>query len=536
ASPGRYRTERSLGGGRLGEVFRGVDTSLGRPVALRRLTEAPGEEGKADRLLKEASAASRLSHPCIVSIYDTGADEQGKFIVSAFAEGRSLRSLLDAKVRFEVTRIVEIGRQILEALQHAHGQGVLHRNLRPENVFVTENDRVAVADFGLGVRLTDLAGEELSAGPLIRYAAPETFVKQSVDERADLYSLGVILYEMAVGRPPFDGKDVGHQHVNAPVDFPGQGGRPLPEFLKTVILRALDKNRDRRYSGAADMLADLHVKEIVPGMLVSGRYEILAEIGRGGMGAVFRARDTEIDETVAIKCLSGAIDAETAARFIQEIKVARQIVHPNVLRVFTLERWREQRFIVMEYIDGVPLGRYLQRQPAPTIADRLRLALQITSAAEAAHKAGIIHRDLKPDNILVSAAGHAKVLDFGIARAMAGATTLTAEGTLLGSPRYMSPEQIQGTDLDHRTDIYSLGAVLYFLFTGVEPFTGRDVQEIFMKHLHSRPRPPRALDPALPQGVSDAIEHALEADRERRFQTAAELHAAIAPALRSLAA
>ncbi|HUD72755.1 MAG TPA: serine/threonine-protein kinase, partial [Dongiaceae bacterium] len=486
--------------------------------------------------LKEASAAARLSHPCIVAIHDTGADDQGKFIVSAFAEGRSLRALLDAKVRFEVTRVVEIGRQILEALQHAHAQGVLHRNLRPENVFVTDNDRVAVADFGLGVRLTDLSGEELSAGPLIRYAAPEAFVRQSVDERADLYSLGVILYEMAVGQPPFQGKDVGHQHVHAPVTFPGQGARPLPAFLQAVILRALEKDRDRRYSSASAMLDELHVKEIVPGMVLSGRYEILAEVGRGGMGAVFRARDTEIDETVAIKCLSGAIDPDTAARFVQEIKVARQVVHPNVLRVFTLERWRDQRFIVMEYIEGVPLQRHLQRQPVPTLADRLRLALQITSAAEAAHKAGIIHRDLKPDNILVNAAGHAKVLDFGIARAVTGASTLTAEGTLLGSPRYMSPEQIQGTELDQRTDVYSLGAVLYFLFTGVEPFTGRDVQEILMKHLNSRPRPPRALDPALPQGVSDAIERALEADRERRFQTAADLHAAIAPALRAIAA
>jgi serine/threonine protein kinase len=535
-APGRYRAERSLGAGHLGEMFRGVDTVLGRPVALRRLTEAPGEAGKADRLLKEASTASRLSHPCIVAIHDTGADDQGKFIVSAFAEGRSLRALFDDKVRFEVSRIVDIGRQILEALQYAHAQGVLHRNLRPENIFVTEGDRVSVADFGLGVRFTDLAGEELSAGPLIRYAAPETLVKQSVDERSDIYSLGVILYEMAVGHPPFQGKDVGHQHVHAPVTFPGAGARPLPAFLKSVILRALEKDRDRRYPGAGAVLEDLHLKEIVPGMVISGRYEILAEVGRGGMGAVFRARDSEIDETVAIKCLSGTIDAETAARFVQEIKIARQVVHPNVLRVYTMERWRDQRFIVMEYIDGVPLQRHLQRSPAPTLADRLRLALQITSAADAAHKAGIIHRDLKPDNILVNTAGNAKVLDFGIARAVAGASTLTAEGTLLGTPRYMSPEQIEGGDLDHRTDIYSLGAVLYFLFTGVEPFTGKDVQEVLMKHLNHRPRPPRALDPGLPQDVSDAIERALEADRERRFQTAAELHAAIAPALRAIAA
>ncbi|MFQ5876292.1 MAG: protein kinase [Acidobacteriota bacterium] len=536
SEPNRYRIEASLGVGRLGEVFRAVDASLERPVAVRRLSEGPNEAGKADRFLKEAALTARLSHPNILTTYDTGADGEGKFIVSALADGVPLRKLLDRKVRFEVNRIVEIGRQVLEALAHAHGRGVLHRNLRPENIFVAEDDRVAVSDFGLAVRLSDLTTEELSSGHLIRYTPPEALLKERVDERSDLYAFGIVLYEMAVGRPPFVGKEVGHQQVRAEVPLPGRGERVIPGFLKGVILRCLEKDKERRYPDARAVLEDLRIREVVPGMLVSDRYEVLAEVGRGGMGTIFRARDVELDETVALKFLSGNIGSGEVARFVQEIKSARSIVHPNVVRVFTLEKWREHRFIVMEYIDGVPLQRWMERTPAPSRQDRLRLAAQLARALEAAHKNRIIHRDIKPENILVDVKGAAKVLDFGIARPMASGHTLTSTGTVIGSPMYMSPEQIQARPVDARADLYSLGAVLYFLFTGIEPFAGGDVQEILMKHLKGPPRPPHEIDPSIPRPVSDSIMRCLDPDPGKRFPSARDLAAALSSAARPSAA
>jgi serine/threonine protein kinase len=535
AEPGRYRTDAPIGSGKLGEVFRGFDTALGRPVAIRRLSEGPNETGKAERFLKEAATAAQLSHPNIVSVFDTGADEHGRFVVTALAEGRTLRVLLDGKVRFEVNRIVAIGRQILEALDHAHGRGVLHRNLRPENVFVSDQDKVAVADFGLGVRLADLTTEELSTGRIIQYTPPEVLLKDRVDARSDLYAVGVLLYEMAVGHPPFRGQDIGHQQAHAPVPPPAPGERPIPDFLRAVILRCLEKEKDRRYPDARAVLQDLEIKDIVPGMMVADRYEVLAEIGRGGMGTVFRARDTELDETVALKFLKGEIGPEVVARFIQEIKTARQVGHPNVVRVHTLEKWREHRFLVMEHIDGAPLPRWLARLPAPPYRDRLRLACQLASAIDAAHRVGIVHRDIKPDNILVKSGPDAKILDFGIARPETRGHTLTSVGTVIGSPMYMSPEQIQALEIDRRTDIYSLGAVLYFLFTGVEPFQGKDVQEILMKHLKTRPAPPHAVDASVPRPISEAVLRALHPDREQRFQSAGDLAAILSHALESAA-
>src|SRR5207245_1378757 len=233
---GRYRIEEKIGSGKRGEVFRAVDTALGRPVAIRRLSEGPGEVGKVERFLREAAATAQLHHPNIIATYDTGVDSQGRFIVTELAQGKTLRSLLNDKVRFEINRILEIATQILQALDHAHGRGVLHRNLRPENVFVTDADKVSVADFGLGVRLSDLTTQELSSGRLIQYTPPEVLLKDRVDPRSDLYSFGVILYEMAVGHPPFEGHDVGHKQAHAPVPMPGPGERVLPDFLKAVIL------------------------------------------------------------------------------------------------------------------------------------------------------------------------------------------------------------------------------------------------------------------------------------------------------------
>ena len=532
----RYVIGKSIGRGRAGEVFRGVDSVLGRPVALRRIHEGPAETGKAGRLMQAAAEAASLSHPHIVPVYDTGSDPKGPFIVAALAEGASLRSLLQAKVRFELHRVVDIGRQIASALEHAHGRGVLHRNLRPENIHIAPGDKVTVSDFGLSVRLSDLNPQELSSGRLIQYTPPEALLRGRVDVGSDLYSLGIVLYELTVGHPPFRGSDIGHQHVNDPVPLPGPGERPLPEFLKRVILRCLQKDRAQRYPDARALLEDLVLREIVPGMVVSGRYQVLAEIGRGGMGAIFRARDAELDETVAMKVVSADIDAETAARFVQEIKIARSVVHPNVVRVHTFEKWRDFRLLMMEYIDGVALPRWMERVPKPSRADRLHVALQAAAGLEAAHRAGIVHRDIKPENILVTAAGQAKVLDFGIARPESGGHTLTEKGLVLGTPRYMSPEQVQGKPLDRRSDIYSLGAVLFFLFTGEEPFSGSDVRETLVSHLRPPVKTPLNIDPSLPIPLSQAILKALSVDPADRFPTADALATALARAVEPRAA
>jgi serine/threonine-protein kinase len=190
----------------------------------------------------------------------------------------------------------------------------------------------------------------------------------------------------------------------------------------------------------------------------------------------------------------------------------------------------------MEYIDGLPLPRWMERVPQPSRADRLHVALQAAAGLEAAHRAGIVHRDIKPENILVTAAGQAKVLDFGIARPESGGNTLTGKGLVLGTPRFMSPEQVQGKPLDRRSDIYSLGAVLFFLFTGEDPFIGEDVRSTMLTHLRPPVKTPLNIDPSIPVPLSQAILKALEVDPADRFPSADALAAALARAVESRAA
>ena len=181
--------------------------------------------------------------------------------MSALAEGRTLRALLDAKVRFEINRVVEIGRQILHALDHAHGRGVLHRNLRPENIFVTDDDRVSVSDFGLGVRLTDLTTQELQTGRLMMYTPPEALLKDRVDARSDLFSLGVVLYEIVTGKRPFDAESLQAicGRVLSSTPLPASHANPsLPAGFDGVIARCLAKDPSARYATAEALAQDLY--------------------------------------------------------------------------------------------------------------------------------------------------------------------------------------------------------------------------------------------------------------------------------------
>jgi serine/threonine protein kinase len=240
-----------------------------------------------------------------------------------------------------------------------------------------------------------------------------------------------------------------------------------------------------------------------------GPYEILAPIGAGGMGEVWKARDTRLNRIVAIKRLK----PDSAARFQQEARAIAALCHPNICQIFDVGA----DFLVLEFVEGSPL------QGPLSAAEALPLALEIASALEAAHKRGILHRDLKPANVLVTDGG-TKLLDFGLAK-MTGESdidsTRTTEGTLLGTPAYMSPEQARGRELDARSDIFSFGALLYEVLSGRRAFTGDSILETLNAVVSSEP-------PPLESPLSSLVKKCLAKDASKRFQSAAELKAALA--------
>ena len=266
------------------------------------------------------------------------------------------------------------------------------------------------------------------------------------------------------------------------------------------------------------------------GKLFAARYEIQALLGKGGMGIVYKAHDRKLEELVAIKTLRHqalSTDPGHLDRFKQEIRLARRITHPNVVRTHDLGEWNGLKFLSMEFVEGLSLEQVVESEgilPAPT---GLRIAQQICTGLSAAHEVGIIHGDIKPQNIIVEASGRSKIMDFGSAH-LTDDRGMTTPGTVIGTLGYMSPEQARGLPLDFRSDIYSMGVLLYEIFTGSLPFEGDSPLAVVLKHVNNAPPLPKSKNPRIDPRVAAIVMKCIEKDAAARFQSARELHEALA--------
>jgi hypothetical protein len=260
---------------------------------------------------------------------------------------------------------------------------------------------------------------------------------------------------------------------------------------------------------------------------LSQRYDILGEAGHGSMGNVYKARDRETGETVALKLLKPEIASDQAMmdRFKNELLFARKITHKNVCRVHEFNRVGGVAYTSMEFVEGESLRSVLNRFGGLPQRKAVDLALQICSGLKEAHIQGIVHRDLKPENIMIDANGNVKIMDFGIARSMEAVTRMT--GSMVGTPQYMAPEQVGGKPIDYRTDIYSLGLMLYEMFTGTPAFQADNPVAVALKQMREEPTPPHDIDPSIPAWIERAILKCIEKDPAKRFQSIAELEANI---------
>lgn len=271
-----------------------------------------------------------------------------------------------------------------------------------------------------------------------------------------------------------------------------------------------------------------------PGFVL-GRYEVHGRLGDGGMGTVYRGHDPVLDRTVAIKTIQLAMPKEDLpdyeARFYQEARAAGGLAHPNIVVIYDIGKTEKLAYMVMEYVHGRELRDMLARDAPLHPRDTVRICADVADALAYAHRCGVIHRDIKPTNIMVTDDGHVKSTDFGIAR-MRSSELKTMTGVVLGSPRYMSPEQVTGAALDSRTDVFSLGVVLYEMLTGRPPFQADSVQGIMFQALNSKPVPPSRVTAGLPRILDFVVAKAIAKDPDHRYPTAdafaADLRACLA--------
>jgi serine/threonine-protein kinase len=266
------------------------------------------------------------------------------------------------------------------------------------------------------------------------------------------------------------------------------------------------------------------------GQLFAGRYEIIGLLGAGGMGTVYKARDRELGELVAVKTLkreAAADDPSMLERFRDEIRLARRITHRSVVRTHDVGQSGGIRYITMEYVDGTSLAELIASRGRLAPAVTVSIGKQLARALEAAHEQGVLHRDVKPQNLIVTGDGLLKVMDFGIARLAGGAKGVTQSGVIVGTPAYMAPEQLGSEALDARADVYAAGVVLYECLTGQAPFRGGSAYEIIASVLADDAPPPHAVRPGVPESLSAVVMQAMAKSRDARLASAGALHAAL---------
>lgn len=262
------------------------------------------------------------------------------------------------------------------------------------------------------------------------------------------------------------------------------------------------------------------------GTKLNNRYEVRSHLGDGSTATVYKAFDTLLGRDVALKVLLPHVRESTAQRFFQEAKAAAHLNHPNIMSIFDIGEDEGRHFLIVEYVEGDALSHYIPSAPAVVV----ELGTQIALALEYAHNNDIIHRDIKPANIKVTPDGQAKIMDLGLARGSAG-KRVTAPGMVIGTPAYISPEQAQGHNLDSRTDIYSLGIVLYEMITGELPFNADDITALLLQHVQQPPEPPSRIVENLPLAVENVILKILEKNPNRRFQSMEAVARALRAAL-----
>jgi serine/threonine protein kinase len=318
------------------------------------------------------------------------------------------------------------------------------------------------------------------------------------------------------------------------------GGGPLrvtcPRCGRTFAMRRGEASASEAGSPAAGgaAAAGVHSDSTSPGVSLApveppapheltgriGPYEIVEVLGRGGMGVVYKARDTVLDRWVALKTLLSAMagDREAHARFLREARSAAALSHPNLAQIYSIGEERGMPYFAMEYIEGSTLEQRLERRGCLRPLETVRLIRQVANGLLEAHRVQLIHRDIKPSNLILAHDGTLKITDFGLAKRAHGGASLqiTQTGEAIGSPQYMSPEQVRGADLDHRSDIYSLGATFFHLLTGRPPFQGDTPVEVAMKHLQETAPSPRTLVPEISYPLSGLVQRMLRKRPEDR--------------------
>ncbi|RCK80399.1 MAG: Serine/threonine-protein kinase PknA [Candidatus Ozemobacter sibiricus] len=491
-----YKILAQLGAGGMGMVFRALDQNLGREVAIKFLLEDVSQNQElAQRFLNEGRILATIDHPAVVTVYasDTDLELNATFLVMEYFDGVSIDKRREDYQRDPITLLRHFI-DLCEGIHACHQKGIIHRDIKPGNVLVNREGKIRIVDFGIAKAAQKQTRTGIAIGTP-HYMSPEQCLgKGEITPKADIYSIGIMLWEFLTGSLPFDvgsgaadpALAIALMHLNDPPPLDKLDANPVGAHLRDLLGRMLAKKPEDRPDLPTiieQLKTEVRLLETGGRTGATGRdpfqiggvvneiYEIESLLGEGGMGRAFKVRDRALNRTVAIKVLNeeACRDPGLVERFIREGQLLATVGHPNVVGIYasSIEKTTGRPFLVMEYVDGVTLATLkpsLLKAPLNTVP----LMLQLAEGIAACHARGIIHRDLKPANLYITRDGLLKILDFGIARS---SVSTTRTGFTLGTPEYMSPEQCLGDKaLTGKSDIYSMGVIFWELLFGQPPF------------------------------------------------------------------
>jgi eukaryotic-like serine/threonine-protein kinase len=607
----RYILLKELGRGGMGRVFMSLTGQAGveRVCALKILRSfqaGRNAEEMTQRFLDEAKVVTKLSHENLVYVFDFGVQDRQGYLAMEYVQGKTFTEVWNRcavkHTGFPTGVAIHLIGELVAALGYAHrleDLNLVHRDISPSNLMLTYTGGVKLIDFGLAKWNDKVA--QTAAGTnwgKISYMSPEQYLGKTIDHRSDLFSAGIILWELLTGRQLFPSTQT--RQATQKIAAPSTLNEAISPRLDEVMARALAINPTERFATGEEMSAalfaemprdaggklaaasfiaqlfeaeqrsetaeqrdlvqrastlgeriqpleinDSDVSDVDPlvGKVLGDRYHVRRRIGEGAMGRVYEGHHTGIGKRVAIKIPRRAErrKSELVKRFQREALAPSQIGHPNVVDVTDCGTTDEgDFFFVMEFVDGVDLDALVRRDGALPVERALLVGIQVCRALEAAHRAGIIHRDLKPSNVMLvrptdEQGDLVKVLDFGVAKFLRDeeGPNLTVPDAAVGTPRFMAPEQIGGGGVvDFRADLYAVGGLLYFMFSGGHsPIEGDNVQSMWQRKLTEDPSPLRQHRSDLGDDLEALIMGCLARDVDQRPASAEDLKKRLLAAL-----
>lgn len=550
-----YEILEEIGRGGMGVVYKAKQTSLHRIVALKMVRDSVlADEKQRSRFRTEAAAVARLQHANIVQIFDLQEQAEVPFFSMEYVPGRNLAQYLQEKNTLPPQQAASLIEVLARAVHYAHQQGILHRDLKPANVLIEESEDISktkITDFGLAKQLD----VELTQTPTLSvmgtpsYMAPEQ--AEGIAELAptlDVYSLGAILYETLTGKPPFDGDSIlailDKVRYEVPTS-PRHLAPELPEALEAICLRCLQKDPAQRYANAAELAEDLQNflagrplrAENVdkrPSEKMVAHYEIEKELARGGIWAVYQAKNRKTQETLALKRIrpGNAPSAEQLNRLRATIAIAQRLKHPNLVPYLDVGGAGEGFYFTMPLIEGVTLDSQVQDKAIPhRIA--AELCARLADGLAHAHEIGLIHCHLDMSNVLLQPSpesesiveknlGKPTLLGFEMARRRKDKQGQWDLATIRPGSHAMAPEQLfnKPADIGPATDVYALGVLLYGLLTGRPPYQATTTSDLLLKVGFEILQAPHRLNNSVPTTLSRICMKCMQVEIGSRYASA----------------